>query len=53
MPYVLSPIINENSPGMWYEGYAYEKKNIYSLKSGKMPPVNYDEHTIRPHSLTH
>jgi arylformamidase len=53
MPYVLSPIIHHHSPGMWSEGHAYEKKSIYSIEPGKMPPVNYDEHIIRPHSLTH
>lgn len=25
MPYVLSPLIEQNSPGMWPEGSAYEK----------------------------
>jgi kynurenine formamidase len=35
------------------EGPAYEKKMIYSINSGKLPPVNYDEHVLRPHSLTH
>lgn len=53
MPYILSPLIERNSPGMWLEGLAYEKKSIYSIESGKMPPVNYDEHIIRSHSLTH
>ena len=53
MPYVLSPLIEVGSPGMWFEGSAYEKKSIYSIDSGKMPPVNYDEHTLKPHSLTH
>ncbi len=53
MPYVLSPMIVEHSPGMWFEGHAYEKKSIYSIESGKIPPVNYDEHIIRSHSLTH
>ena len=53
MPYVLSPLIPQNSPGMWFEGSAYEKKNIYSISSKKNPPVNYDEHILRPHSLTH
>lgn len=53
MPYVLSPIISHHSPGMWGEGVAYEKKSIYSIETGKMPPVNYDEHIIRSHSLTH
>lgn len=53
MPYILSPEITQGSSGMWAEGAAYEKKSIYSIESGKMPPVNYDEHVIRPHSLTH
>jgi kynurenine formamidase len=53
MPYILSPKIKHGSSGMWMEGPAYEKKMIYSITSGKMPPVNYDEHILRPHSLTH
>ncbi len=53
MPYVLSPMIGLGFPGMWFEGSAYEKKSIYSIRPGKLPPVNYDEHTIRSHSLTH
>lgn len=53
MPYVLSPKISHNSSAMWMEGPAYEKKAIYSISSGKLPPVNYDEHILRPHSLTH
>lgn len=53
MPYILSPIISLESPGMWHEGHAYEKRNIYTIEPGKMPPVNYDEHIIRSHSLTH
>lgn len=53
MPYILSPKIVQHSPGMWAEGPAYEKKTIYSIDSGKLPRVNYDEHIIRSHSLTH
>lgn len=53
MPYVLSPFITKDSPGMWAEGPAYEKRNIYSIESGKLPPVHYDEHVLRSHSLTH
>ena len=53
MPYILSPMIGLKSPGMWSEGDAYEKKSIYSIQDGKLPPVNYDEHIIRSHSLTH
>lgn len=53
MPYILSPAIKPGSSAMWMEGEAYQKKAIYSIASGKLPPVNYDEHTLRPHSLTH
>ena len=53
MPYVLSPLITENCEAMWMEGKAYEKKSLYSMVEGKLPPVNYDEHLLRPHSLTH
>lgn len=52
MPFILSPMIRSQSQGMWAEGVAYEKRNIYSIEAG-MPPVNYDEHLLRPHSLTH
>lgn len=51
MPYVLSPVIKDGSPGMWNEGSAYERTNIYTRNGS--PPVNYDAHTLRPHSLTH
>jgi arylformamidase len=53
MPYILSPPITENLEGMWFEGPAYEKETIYSLKEGKVPPVNYDKHILKSHSLTH
>lgn len=53
MAYLLSPLIKIKSPGMWFEGDGYEKKSIYSIEDGKLPPVNYDEHIFRPHSLTH
>lgn len=38
---------------MWGEKSAYETNALYSITSGKLPPVNYDEHILRPHSLTH
>jgi kynurenine formamidase len=53
MPYILSPRITKKMSGMWQEGAAYEKRSIYSIEPGKLPPVNYDEHILRPHSLTH
>ena len=53
MPYVLSPLITENSEAMWFEGAAYSKDAIFSIIPGKMPPVNYDQHILNSHSLTH
>lgn len=53
MPYVLSPKIRLGSQGMWFEGEAYRKESLYSISSGKAPPVNYDLHSLKPHSLTH
>jgi arylformamidase len=53
MPFILSPKINPGSSAMWMEGPAYEKKALYSIASEKLPLVNYDEHILRPHSLTH
>ncbi|MFG1492014.1 hypothetical protein [Halobacteriovorax sp. ZH4_bin.1] len=53
MPYILSPIITESMPGMWFEGQGYKRENIYSMNDPKGPPVNYDAHLLKPHSLTH
>ena len=53
MPYILSPKIVLNSEIMWMEGPVYEKENLYKIQDGKLPPVNYDLHKIKPHSLTH
>lgn len=53
MPYILSPLITERSQGMWFEGNAYAKNNNYSIQDVKLPPVNYDQHLINSHSLTH
>ncbi|MFK8137688.1 MAG: cyclase family protein [Bdellovibrionales bacterium] len=53
MPYFLSPIINDNFQEMWMEGKPYSKNNIYQISEGAVPPVNYDSHTLKPHSLTH
>lgn len=52
MPYILSPIISETCSGMWAEGEAYKKNNIYDMSPGG-PPVNYDAHIIKSHSITH
>lgn len=53
MPYQITPKISVNSPGEWFEGDAYSVENIYRIEEGKMPPVHYDSHTLKPHSLTH
>lgn len=52
MPYILSPLVKENMEGLWFEGAPYEKENIYCI-DGAAPPVNYDKHTFKSHSLTH
>jgi arylformamidase len=53
MPYILAPKIVLNSEIMWMEGVVYEKENIYKIKPDTVPPVNYDVHKIKPHSITH
>ncbi len=46
-------MIKLSSRGEWFEGDAYEKESLYSIQEGKLPPVNYDKHILKPHSLTH
>ncbi len=53
MPYILSPIINEDVQGLWGEGAAYSRESIYSISPGNIPPVNYEKHIFNSHSLTH
>jgi len=53
MPYIISPKIQIGSKGEWLEGSAYEKENLYKIEDNKMPPVNYDKHILKAHSLTH
>ncbi|MGZ3775639.1 MAG: cyclase family protein [Pseudobdellovibrionaceae bacterium] len=53
MPYVLSPIISCRLPGLWGEGSAYSTDKIYDLDDPKSPPVRYQAHTIKPHSVPH
>jgi kynurenine formamidase len=53
MNYVISNNINEGLPGLWSEGSPYIKSNIYKIEEEKLPPVNYDLHQIKPHSITH
>lgn len=53
MPHVLSPIINDDLYPMWGEGSPYSKESIYEITNGGTPPVNYQAHTFKSHSLTH
>lgn len=53
MPYYISAGIDESYPGLWGEASSYEKRNLYSIREGSLPPVNYDVHTIYSHSVTH
>lgn len=53
MIYVIGNKICLGTTGLWNEGSPYSKRQIYSKVPGGLPPVNYDEHTLKPHSLTH
>ena len=53
MPFVISPRISLGTQGEWHEGSAYTKENLYTLTKEGLPPVNYDAHTLKPHSLSH
>jgi arylformamidase len=52
-PYILSPVIEEDSEGLWGEGSPYKRNSIYKIQNEKLPSVNYDEHILKPHSLPH
>lgn len=53
MPYVLSPPVTTERAGVWGEGPAYEVQNLYRIEDPVPPPVHYDQHLLRPHSITH
>jgi kynurenine formamidase len=38
---------------VWGEGPVYERSTIYAIEDPAPPPVNYDAHLLRPHSVTH
>jgi len=40
-------------PEMWSEGNPYNSEIIYDISNSTHPPVNYSQHTFKPHSLTH
>ena len=55
MPYILSPIVKKDFKGLWGEGSPYESSVIYDIhnQSEKSPPIHYESHTLKPHSLPH
>lgn len=55
MPYFIGGHINSDLPGLWGEGNPYSATSIYDILSTdpNLPPVNYQSHTIKPHSVTH
>jgi len=55
MPYLLSAPIHTELPGLWGEGPPYQTELIYDIHSTQSttPPVHYQAHTIKPHSIPH
>lgn len=53
MPHILSGPIHINLPGLWGEGAPYTTSIIYDIASGDLPPVHYQSHTLKPHSIPH
>lgn len=52
MPHVLSPLIHPALPPLWREGAPYAAEPIYAARADE-PPIYYQAHTLRPHSLPH
>lgn len=53
MPHILSGPIHVDLPGLWGEGAPYSTTIIYDIASGDFPPVHYQSHTLKPHSIPH
>lgn len=55
MPYILCSPIQSTTPPLWGEGSPYATRPIYTIESAGegQPPVNYQAHTLKPHSLCH
>jgi arylformamidase len=55
MPYILSGLIHPEIEPQWREGAPYSTQRIYDIHDcdPDSPPVNYDAHLIKPHSLCH
>lgn len=53
MLYQLAHPITEQIVGMWQEGKPYLRTSLYTIEANKLPPVNYSEYHLKPHSITH
>jgi len=55
MPHILSNLFSKDAKGIWGEGAPYESKVIYDIhhQSPTSPPVHYEAHLLKPHSLPH
>ena len=55
MPYVLSNIISKDQLGLWGEGAPYSTSVIFDIhhQTNTSPPVHYESHVLKPHSLPH
>lgn len=55
MPYFISPPVRRNQKGLWMEGEAYQVESIIDIKKDDptKPPVNYEKHILKPHSICH
>jgi len=55
MPFILSAPITLELPGLFGEGAPYERSSYIDILKNDpaLPPVNYDLHRLKPHSLPH
>ena len=55
MPYFISPPVMRGQPGLWMEGEAYQVESIIDIHADEpgKPPVNYEKHILKPHSICH
>jgi len=53
MIYQLAHPITTKISGMWNEGSPYSKNKLYEIIDNALPPVNYSEYLLKPHSITH
>jgi kynurenine formamidase len=55
MPFILSAPITLDLPGQFGEGAPYQRTTLIDINSNDrtLPPVNYDLHHLKPHSIPH